>query len=59
MDLRTPHAIAAGHCSTGKVSRAYSRKVKSGRVISQKPAAGASLPSGSKVNLVVSRGKKR
>jgi alpha-tubulin suppressor-like RCC1 family protein len=52
-------AISAGHCSTGSVGRAYSRSVKKGRVISQKPAPGASLPSGSKVNLVVSRGRKR
>jgi lysophospholipase L1-like esterase len=52
-------AITAGHCSTGNISRAYSKTVKKGRVISQKPGPGASLPNGSKVALVVSRGKKR
>jgi alpha-tubulin suppressor-like RCC1 family protein len=52
-------AIAAGHCRTGSVRRAYSKTTKRGRVISEKPAPGATLPRGSKVNLVVSRGPKR
>jgi beta-lactam-binding protein with PASTA domain len=42
-----------------KVRRAYSPWVKKGRVISQKPKFGAVLPGGGKVNLVVSRGRKR
>jgi beta-lactam-binding protein with PASTA domain len=50
-------AIAAAHCTTGKVSRAYSKKVKKGRVIKQKPAAGTELANGGKVNLTVSRGR--
>jgi Ca2+-binding RTX toxin-like protein len=44
------------NCAAGKVSRAYSRKVKKGRVISQRPRAGARLARGAKVKLVVSRG---
>jgi beta-lactam-binding protein with PASTA domain len=36
---------------------AYSKTVKRGRVISQKPKPGAVLPNGGKVNLVVSRGR--
>ena len=48
--------IARANCRVGKIRRAYSTRVKKGRVISQKPSFGAVLPGGSKVNLVVSRG---
>jgi hypothetical protein len=51
--------LAARSCRTGAVKRAYSAKVKAGRVISQEPAAGKSLRRGSKVDLVVSRGRPR
>ncbi len=50
--------IAAAHCRTGTVTRAKSRTVQKGRVISQRPKAGRKLARGSKVNLVVSRGKR-
>ena len=50
-------AITKAHCSVGKVKRQASRKVKSGRVLSQRPKPGKSLPNRSKVNLVVSRGR--
>ena len=52
-------AIALGNCRLGKVGRAYSNAVEKGRVISQKPAFGAVVPKGTKINLVVSRGPKR
>jgi uncharacterized delta-60 repeat protein len=51
-------AIVKAHCSVGKVTRAFSSKVKKGRVISQKPQAGKRLGAGSKVKLMVSKGKK-
>jgi hypothetical protein len=58
MMLRTAlRTIARGNCRVGKVRRAYSRTVKRGRVISQKPRFGAVLPGGGKVDLVVSRGR--
>lgn len=50
--------VTAAHCRVGKITKAYSR-VKKGSVVSQKPGAGAQLPSGSKVDLVVSKGKRR
>ena len=50
--------IAAAHCRTGKVTRAKSRSVATGRVVSQRPKAGTKLASGSKVSLVVSRGRR-
>jgi beta-lactam-binding protein with PASTA domain len=42
----------------GKVSLTNSRTIK-GLVIGQKPDFGAVLPGGGKVDLVVSRGRKR
>ncbi len=52
-------ALTAKKCALGKVTRAYSAKVKSGRVISQSKAPGARLKRGTKVNVVISRGKRR
>ena len=49
--------IRTAHCTTGAVSRAYSR-TKAGLVISQKPAPGSHLLRGRAVSLVVSRGPK-
>jgi hypothetical protein len=46
-------------CSRGKVGRAYSKKVKKGRVLTQKPAYGAVLPNGGPVDLVLSKGARR
>jgi hypothetical protein len=50
--------ILAAHCRPGRVTKAKSRTVRKGRVISQRPKAGKRLVRGSKVNLVVSRGKR-
>jgi eukaryotic-like serine/threonine-protein kinase len=50
-------ALKKAGCKTGKVTRARSRKVKRGRVISSKPKAGTSRPLGAAVALVVSRGR--
>jgi len=49
-------AIKRAHCSVGKVTKAFSSRVKKGRVISQKPAPGKKLAAGSKVKLKVSKG---
>jgi hypothetical protein len=49
--------VARANCRVGKIRRAYSKSVKRGRVISQKPTFGAVLQGGGKVNLVVSRGR--
>ena len=50
--------IARTNCRVGKIRRIYSKLVERGRVISQKPRFGAVLPGGSKVDLVVSRGRR-
>jgi uncharacterized repeat protein (TIGR01451 family) len=52
-------ALARAHCRTGKVTRRYSSKVKKGRVISQEEPAGTRLDPGTRVDLVVSRGRRR
>jgi len=49
-------AIKRAHCAVGKVKRAFSARVKRGRVISQRPVPGKKLRSGA--NLNVSKGKK-
>ena len=49
--------LARANCRVGAIRRVASG-VESGRVIWQKPGFGAVLPGGSKVDLVVSRGKR-
>jgi hypothetical protein len=51
-------AIKAGHCSTGKVTHAFSRRGKKGIVISQNRRHGRLLLAKAKINVVVSRGRK-
>jgi PASTA domain/Regulator of chromosome condensation (RCC1) repeat len=51
--------IAQRHCRTGKVHYAYSRTRKQGVVISQSRRPGRVLPARSKINLIVSRGRRR
>ena len=50
-------AIVARRCSVGSVRKAFS-KVKKGRVIAESRRPGAVLPVGTKINLVVSKGRK-
>ena len=52
-------AIRAAHCQLGTVMQAHSTNIKNGRVISQKPQSGARPANGSKVQLVLSLGKRR
>jgi hypothetical protein len=51
-------AIKQRHCRTGRVGYAYSRK-KKGVVVSQSRRPGKVLPADSKINLIVSRGRRR
>jgi ABC-type oligopeptide transport system substrate-binding subunit len=52
-------ALARGRCRLGRVTRAYSAKVRVGKIISQSRRPGARLPRGTRVNVIVSRGKRR
>jgi uncharacterized delta-60 repeat protein len=51
--------LVRANCRLGKIKRAYSHTVGKGRVISQRPRIGARLPELAKVDLVVSRGRRR
>jgi hypothetical protein len=51
--------ITTRHCRTGKVGHAYSRQRKRGLVLSQSRRPGRVLPAGSRIDLVVSRGRRR
>ena len=63
-DLRGETVSKAGarlrhaDCRRGRVSKRFSRSLSRGRVISTAPSAGARLPGGAKVDLVVSKGKR-
>ena len=50
-------AIKQRRCRTGKVTYAYSRK-KTGVVIGQSRRPGKVVPANTKINLVVSRGRR-
>ena len=56
---RAKGQIRRAGCVTGSIRRAFSGSVRRGRVISQTPRAGARLRRGAKVNLVLSKGRKR
>jgi Zn-dependent metalloprotease len=51
--------LVSKRCALGRVARAYSGRVKARRIISQSRRPGARLPRGTKVKVVVSRGKRR
>ena len=50
-------AIVGSHCTVGKIKKATSNKVPKGEIISQSPKARKSLPAGTKVSFVISKGK--
>jgi subtilisin family serine protease len=50
--------VKAG-CALGRVVKAYSRRVRRGRVVAQRPAPGLRLRRGYKVRVTVSRGRAR
>jgi hypothetical protein len=52
-------AIKQKRCRTGKVTYAYSRPRKKGIVVAQSRRPGRVLPANAKINLVVSRGRRR
>jgi peptide/nickel transport system substrate-binding protein len=51
--------LAARRCALGRVNRAYSARVRTGRIIRQNRRPSARLPRGTRVNVVVSRGRRR
>jgi thermitase len=59
---RTPHqaglALTKANCLLGRTRKAYSSRVKRGRVISQSVKPRSAVPIATKVSLVVSKGRK-
>jgi PASTA domain/WD40-like Beta Propeller Repeat len=54
----TKRATTAAHCQVGTIKRAFSRTVKKGRVLSERPGGGKTLPDAAKVALTISKGKR-
>jgi beta-lactam-binding protein with PASTA domain len=52
-------ALLRARCALGRVSRAYSSRVKKNAIISQSKRPGTRQPRGTRVNVVVSRGRRR
>lgn len=51
-------ALKSDFCAVGKITHSFSRSVKKGRVISEKPKAGTQLAHGGRVGLLLSKGKR-
>jgi uncharacterized delta-60 repeat protein len=51
--------IRTARCGVGIITRKRSKPVKKGRVLSQRPKAGTTVPSGTEVSLVVGKGRLR
>lgn len=54
---RAKTALTRAHCSTGKVTKVRSKRVKRGNVVSSSPKVNSRLRNMARVNLAVSRGK--
>jgi uncharacterized delta-60 repeat protein len=52
-------SIKKARCAIGKVKRKASKPAKKGRVLAQSPRPGATVSSGTKVNLVIGKGRRK
>jgi subtilisin family serine protease len=52
-------ALVKKGCRLGRISRTYSRRVRRGRIVAQRPRPGLRLRRGAKVAVVLSRGRRR
>ncbi len=53
---KASHALAAVNLSVGQLTKRHNASIAAGRVVSQVPAAGAVVPQGSTVRLIISKG---
>jgi hypothetical protein len=51
--------LSARRCGLGRITRAYSPKVRKGRIVRQSRRPGARLPRGTSVNVAVSRSRRK
>jgi hypothetical protein len=56
---RARAALTRAHCRLGSVTRSFSTAVRAGRVMRQRPASGTRRVRGTRVAVVVSRGRKK
>jgi peptide/nickel transport system substrate-binding protein len=56
---RARRMLSARRCALGRVRRAYSARMGRGKIVSQSRRPGARLRRGTRVNVVVSRGRRR
>jgi subtilisin family serine protease len=57
--VRAKRSLVKQGCKLGRVSKAYSRRVRRGRIVGQRPGPGLRLRRGAKIAVVVSRGRRR
>jgi hypothetical protein len=57
--LGARRALVRANCRLGTVRRSYSTRIRAGRVLSQRPAAGRRLARYTRVSVVLSRGKRK
>jgi Tol biopolymer transport system component len=58
--LRTAkQRLTAAHCQAGTIKRAFSRTVRKGHVVAERPGSGRKLHDGARVALTVSKGRRR
>ena len=57
--LQARTLLRSRRCAVGRVRRVYSVKVKKGKIISQGRRPGVRLPRGARVNVLISRGRRR
>jgi subtilisin family serine protease len=53
------HSLAKQGCALGGVSKAYSKRMRRGRIVAQRPGPGLRLRRGAKIAVVVSRGRRK
>jgi beta-lactam-binding protein with PASTA domain len=51
--------LAAKRCRLGLVKHVYSAKVKKGRIVNQARRSGVRLPRGTRIGVLISRGRRR
>jgi subtilisin family serine protease len=52
-------SLAKRGCALGRITKGYSRRVRRGRVVAQRPGPGLRLRRGAKIAVVLSRGRRR
>jgi subtilisin family serine protease len=57
--VRAKRSLVKQGCKLGRVSKAYSRRVRRGRIVGQRPGPGLRLRRGAKIAVVLSRGRRK